>query len=62
MRIPFYIHVANSVDSDENASFRLGLHCLADGTHLCPISITDSLIIFRKNTFVCSNDYGAYML
>ena len=31
-----------------NASFRLGLHCLPDGTHLCPISINGSSIIFRK--------------
>ena len=32
-----------------NASFRKGLHCLADGTHLCPNSINGSSIIVRKN-------------
>ena len=31
-----------------NASFRLGLHYLADGTHLCPISINGSSIIVQK--------------
>ena len=42
--------MANSVDPDEtyDALFRLGLHCLPDGTHLRGTSIIGS-IIFRKN-------------
>ena len=31
-----------------NASFRLGLYYLANGTHLCPISMNGSSIIVRK--------------
>ena len=43
-----------------NASFRLGLHCLPDGTHLCPNSrngssiIINSSIIFFEEKIVCS--------
>ena len=57
---PFFIHVANSVDPDEMRPFRLGIHCRPDGTHLCPISINGSSIIFQKqNICVCSYDNSA---
>ena len=46
---PFFILVANSVDPDEMRHFvYVFTHGLADGTHLCPISINGSSIIFRK--------------
>ena len=43
---PFFILVANSIDPDE-----MRLHCLANETHLCPISINGSSIFVRKKIF-----------
>ena len=38
-----------------NASFRLGLRCLPDGTHLCPNSINGSSIIFFEKKYLSAH-------